>query len=217
VGGSGGGPKCGNGQVDLGEQCDGANLAGASCATLFSNGAGTLKCSSYCYYDTSGCYAACTPNCTGKQCGSNGCGGVCGTCSGNDTCQSGSCAACTSSCPALATPTLSKSVQCSFTGSDCSTCGPASCGGPRYAVTCAGTPVGSEYPGPDIPGCQWKQTNTFCCPAGCTRNNYFDSLCAQKGLAGTGRACTLGSALPSGCTQLPGVGVSSYVPACCSW
>ncbi|MFT7624667.1 MAG: hypothetical protein ACI9WU_003856, partial [Myxococcota bacterium] len=31
---------------------------------------------------------ACTPSCNGKQCGGDGCGGSCGTCSGNQTCNS---------------------------------------------------------------------------------------------------------------------------------
>jgi alpha-amylase len=30
---------------------------------------------------------SCTPNCTGKVCGSNGCGGSCGTCSGGQSCD----------------------------------------------------------------------------------------------------------------------------------
>jgi hypothetical protein len=33
----------------------------------------------------------CTPNCTDKECGDDGCGGTCGTCSTLATCQSGTC------------------------------------------------------------------------------------------------------------------------------
>ncbi|MFH1474105.1 MAG: invasin domain 3-containing protein [Candidatus Aenigmatarchaeota archaeon] len=36
-------------------------------------------------------YFDCTPNCVGKNCGSDGCSGSCGTCSGTDTCISGTC------------------------------------------------------------------------------------------------------------------------------
>ena len=39
----------------------------------------------------------CTPDCAGKTCGDNGCGGSCGTCVSPKTCQSGNCA-CTPSC-----------------------------------------------------------------------------------------------------------------------
>jgi hypothetical protein len=35
--------------------------------------------------------AGCTPDCSGKNCGDDGCGGSCGTCSGGQTCQSGVC------------------------------------------------------------------------------------------------------------------------------
>ena len=37
----------------------------------------------------------CTPNCTGRTCGDDGCLGSCGTCNNGHTCQSGTCA-----CPA---------------------------------------------------------------------------------------------------------------------
>jgi hypothetical protein len=37
---------------------------------------------------------ACTPSCTGKACGSDGCGGSCGTCAGGTTCSAaGQCVA----------------------------------------------------------------------------------------------------------------------------
>lgn len=40
--------------------------------------------------DVSTC-TQCTPRCDGKSCGSDGCGGTCGTCDGADTCESGVC------------------------------------------------------------------------------------------------------------------------------
>lgn len=36
--------------------------------------------------------ATCTPNCVGKNCGSNGCSGSCGTCSAGKNCVNGNCA-----------------------------------------------------------------------------------------------------------------------------
>ncbi|HEY2773212.1 MAG TPA: DUF1566 domain-containing protein [Candidatus Binatia bacterium] len=45
---------CGNGLIDPGEECDGNNLAGATCVTEGSIG-GTLVCSPNCLLDTSGC------------------------------------------------------------------------------------------------------------------------------------------------------------------
>jgi hypothetical protein len=37
------------------------------------------------------CQVLCTPNCTGKQCGPNGCCGSCGPCSPPQVCQNGLC------------------------------------------------------------------------------------------------------------------------------
>lgn len=39
----------------------------------------------------------CTPDCAGKQCGDNGCGGSCGTCTGSEMCRNNICE-CPSSC-----------------------------------------------------------------------------------------------------------------------
>jgi len=47
-------PNCGNGTLDPGEDCDGVNLGGASCAGL-GLGSGTLACTSDCNFDTSSC------------------------------------------------------------------------------------------------------------------------------------------------------------------
>jgi hypothetical protein len=35
--------------------------------------------------------SSCTPNCSNKECGDNGCGGSCGTCSSSETCNNGLC------------------------------------------------------------------------------------------------------------------------------
>jgi hypothetical protein len=62
--------------------------------------------------------AGCNLACAGKQCGNDGCGGVCGTCSFNQTCLDGQCkAACTPTC----TGKLCGPDGC---GGLCGTCGP---------------------------------------------------------------------------------------------
>jgi len=49
------GGNCGNGVIDAGEQCDGADLQGFDCASLGLNG-GTLNCDAMmCTFDTSMC------------------------------------------------------------------------------------------------------------------------------------------------------------------
>jgi hypothetical protein len=48
-------PTCGDGNIDTGEQCDGGNLGGFSCADLGYSG-GTLACDPVtCTFDASGC------------------------------------------------------------------------------------------------------------------------------------------------------------------
>ena len=51
-------PFCGNGVIDAGEDCDVANLGGATCATQPNLTGGSLTCAPGCTFDTSGCYAA---------------------------------------------------------------------------------------------------------------------------------------------------------------
>jgi hypothetical protein len=44
------------------------------------------------------CVVVCTPNCAGKTCGDNGCGGSCGTCPDGQRCSNGQCVPCPSTC-----------------------------------------------------------------------------------------------------------------------
>ncbi len=48
-------PFCGNGVKDDNEMCDGDDLGGKTCASMSSYSGGTLKCTTTCLYDTSGC------------------------------------------------------------------------------------------------------------------------------------------------------------------
>lgn len=84
-----GGGRCGDGVRRGEESCDGADLGGASCASL-GLGEGALACDATCAFDGSGC-ASCTPSCAGRECGADGCGGTCGACAGTARCEAGSC------------------------------------------------------------------------------------------------------------------------------
>src|SRR5262245_40276612 len=46
--------NCGDGAVDVGEQCDGSDLAGETCMSL-GLGNGTLACTMRCQFDATGC------------------------------------------------------------------------------------------------------------------------------------------------------------------
>jgi hypothetical protein len=56
---------------------------------------GAMEGGGYCHYNAlSGkneCKAGCLPSCQGRQCGDNGCGGVCGSCPGGWDCLEGQC------------------------------------------------------------------------------------------------------------------------------
>jgi phosphate-induced protein 1 len=63
-------------------------------------------------------YGSCTPNCTGKTCGSDGCGGSCGSCTAPQTCGGGGVAGqcgCTASCSG-------KTCGSNGCGGSCGTC-----------------------------------------------------------------------------------------------
>ena len=57
-------PGCGNGVKEGAEECDGADLGGATCASLGFTGGGTLGCTAGCGFNTSGC--GCMGACFGQ-------------------------------------------------------------------------------------------------------------------------------------------------------
>ncbi|MBM4388775.1 MAG: hypothetical protein FJ088_13620, partial [Deltaproteobacteria bacterium] len=88
--------------------CSGAmTCPGGSCAGNCDSGAGTCYCDETCWnfgdccpdvcQQCGYCNGSCVPQCSGKECGDDGCGGSCGTCPWGWTCNSGKCS-CTPSC-----------------------------------------------------------------------------------------------------------------------
>ena len=47
--------NCGNGSIDLGEQCDGSDLNGQTCNSQGFAGGGLLRCKVSCGFDTTAC------------------------------------------------------------------------------------------------------------------------------------------------------------------
>jgi len=84
--------SCGNGKVNHGEACDGADLDSQNCASV-GHGAGTLGCNADCTFDYSGCEGRCgngildgTDSCDGTDLGGKSCADL-GFSSGNLACK----------------------------------------------------------------------------------------------------------------------------------
>ena len=94
---------------------------------------------------------ACTPACGGKQCGSDGCGGACGSCGASQSCDaSGRCvASCLPSC---------NLKQCGSDG-----CG-GSCGNCAPGLTCN---PNNQCVAPCVPTCSGKQCGGDTCGGSC--------------------------------------------------
>ncbi|MEK7644078.1 MAG: hypothetical protein AAB390_02125 [Patescibacteria group bacterium] len=80
-------------------------------------GGGTQDCVNGCAASGQACAAPCVPQCTGKVCGDNGCGGVCGTCAAGTACNAAG--ACVAPCVPQCTGKVCGSDGC---GSTCGTC-----------------------------------------------------------------------------------------------
>jgi alkaline phosphatase len=111
-----------------------------------------------CSYECSGSECiTCTPNCAGKDCGDNGCGGSCGTCQTGQTCTSGLCqATCIPNC-------TGKDCGSNGCGGICGTCqtGQTCVGGLCQVgciANCTGKDCGSNGCGGSCGTCQTGQT-----------------------------------------------------------
>ena len=142
-----------------------------------------------CCPDFKACCGTCTPDCNGKACGDDGCGGQCGTCPDGETCNaSGQCKApecglpenwertCNGYCGADWNMyyTCSCAAGCATAGNCCpdykSCCGATDpCHGIGYEGCCKGTVVyycdggqlgSQECAGSNLPACGWYGGDT---------------------------------------------------------
>jgi len=93
--------------------------------------------------------ATCTPQCSGKACGGDGCGGSCGTCAPGDTCTAGQCIA-----PCV--------PQCGGSACGGDGCG-GSCGTCASGLTCSG----GQCVAPCVPQCAGKTCGDNGCGGSC--------------------------------------------------
>lgn len=143
-----------------------------------------LGCGEYCGVSCGKCpsgqvcsqFQCCTPDCAGKECGSDGCGGKCGLCEGTDQCEAGVCVACQPDC----------------SDQDCGPDGCAgSCGdcqegaqcqeGACVSATCVGS-CGGQSPFDCFCDDQCTQMGD-CCPDFCTA---CPDICGEEGCQGIG-------------------------------
>src|SRR3990172_1912619 len=78
----GGAAGCGNGKLDTGEQCDGANLDGKTCATQ-GFASGPLSCKPECTFEASACVASCAGGAATARCSCGGSVVTSGFCCGD--------------------------------------------------------------------------------------------------------------------------------------
>ena len=153
---SGGLPTChccgcgSGGSIDLSH---GSCPAGYVCAAVGSgvkclpgtsplNMDATYQCKGTCYPEPC---PQCQPDCSGKECGEDGCGGTCGSCNGSEVCDGGKCKdvqSCTATCG-------SKGCECGFVcGQACGSCsGAYSCNDGCHCEClsqCAGKECGDD-------------------------------------------------------------------------
>lgn len=153
-------PNCGNGALDAGEECDGANLDGLTCTGACYDG-GSLACTPWCVYDWSGCTGdlptcgdgvmECGEACDGGDFGGATCGSL-GYAGGSLTCTS-SCAVETTDCDAqvlFLNETFDNACPpAGWTLSGIWQCGTPTGPGPGAAFTapsCLGTTITGNYP-----------------------------------------------------------------------
>ena len=226
--------------VNVGDRacCPGTECCGSAhggCAIIASSAQNCGGCGIACpagYFCSNGdcVYNGCTPNCSGKTCGPDGCGGTCGACCGRqpDCSASGQCVCNAGSCPggvcfngSCCYPNCSgKTCGSDGCGGSCGTCSGStpSCDGTGKCVctaaSCSGsTPVCDLTPGDSYYGkcicsstsCPSGQTcayGEFCCTPSCKPGQQ----CGSDGCGGT--ACgSCGSQQPvCSFTINPGVG-----------
>ena len=196
-------PTCGNGRLDAGEQCDGVNLAGATCA---SRGfvSGSLSCSATCTFNTSQC-SNCGNNVinAGEFCDGTALGG--GTCT-QQGCSGGGTLACNSTCTAydktgcLSCPPCNGNHICDA-GEDCTGC-PSDCiGGSTTGAVCgngkceAGNGEDCVSCPSDCNGTQGgKPQNRYCCGDG---SGSGPIPCSDSRCTASGRTCTTVPSVPT--------------------
>ncbi len=190
--------------------CTRVNVSGtASCTVNYGTctATGSQTCSDGVYGNCSGGTDPRIANCSGKTCGSDGCGGTCGTCPNGKACSpAGTCVACSSnadcndnnpctndSCSSgtCVNTNNSSQVKCSVSFGTCTATGSQTCSGGVYG-DCTGATD------PTKTNCNGKS----CGPDGCggTCGTCTDSkICSTAGICVCAPSCSGKNCGPDGC------------------
>lgn len=132
---------------------------------------------------------SCVPQCTGRQCGPDGCGGSCGTCPMGQTCSASSRCGCVPQCAGKQCGDDGCGGSCGqcAAGRTCSAAGVCQC-----APSCTGRTCGDDGCGGSCGTCGNGQ---FCSPAGACMmgaNPCQGKTCGPDGRGGVCGACQVG-------------------------
>ena len=211
-----GGPACGDGECQGGENCEvcpedcgPCEGAGNCCEPQETPGcknpdiqACVCALDAYCCEtmwddicveevegENCGSCSGCTPQCNGKECGSDGCGGTCGQCADNESCQNSKCV------PTECKPDCAgKQCGSDGCGGTCGECEPGkNCNNGKCAggcqPDCAGMQCGDDGCGGSCGTCA---PGFFCNDGHCQKEcepDCFGKKCGPDGCGGTCGQC----------------------------
>ena len=150
----------GEGNCRPGDTNQACGTGGATCESC---GAGQTCQNQHC--------AACEPDCAGKTCGPDGCGGSCGSCAEGQRCQNGQCVCDAESCPDGCCASGPGNPGACRSGTNRQTCG---AGGAQ----CATCPQGQDCLGQQCAVCNPQTCSDGCCAAdGTCQSGYAIHAC----------------------------------------
>ena len=117
------------------------------------------ECVRLCKEECGGC-KKCVPDCKGKECGPDGCGGYCGYCEKGEKCENGKCEKCVPDCTGKECGDDGCGGSCGFCGSyrvcengKCRDCHPGCLGGENCGFDECGNPCNNNPFNPLTPDC----------------------------------------------------------------
>ncbi len=190
------------------------------------------------------CQGDCQPNCTGKECGDDGCGGSCGACAGSQTCQAWKCVGtctpacagkvcgddgCGGSCGSCAAGKVCQAGQCNTVDDPCLGISWEGCcesstlhwceNDTVQSLECADAGCGwngaSSYYDCNQSGADPSGANPLECPGTECIPNCADKTCGDNGCGGSCGTCGAGQTCQAGiCVGGGGCGDVTYAGYC---